>query len=159
MFSVRVRDKGPDYRGFVQLPVTQPPTMTMDESALMNQSTALCFVEPCQRNFNNSILQCHVGIFRSYISYINYVQISDFILLLQERHGDVNPTVCNHIRAALRCFSEAAPLSINTSVLDVLSIDQNIKKVILVKIILCLCSELFANLLNLTFTGNMELAD
>lgn len=62
VYSVRVRDKGPDYRGFVQLPITQPSGMTLDESALINQSTALCFVEPCQRNFNNSILQCHVNI-------------------------------------------------------------------------------------------------
>lgn len=61
VYSVRVRDKGPDYRGFVQLPITQPSGMTIDESELINQSTALCFVEPCQRNFNNSILQCHVS--------------------------------------------------------------------------------------------------
>lgn len=104
VYSVRVRDKGPDYRGFVQLPITHPSGMTLDESALINQSIALCFVEPCQRNFNNSILQCH------------------------ERNGEVSQIVCNHIKAALRCFSEAVPLSINSSVLDVLNIDPEIKE-------------------------------
>ncbi|KAK6641715.1 hypothetical protein RUM44_013430 [Polyplax serrata] len=104
VYSVRVRDKGPDYRGFVQLPIIQPSTMTIDESLLTSQSTALCFVEPCQRNFNNSILQCH------------------------ERDGEISPVICNHIRAALRCFSEAIPLSINTSVLEVLNINEEIRK-------------------------------
>ncbi|KAL0275894.1 UNVERIFIED_CONTAM: hypothetical protein PYX00_003614 [Menopon gallinae] len=104
VYSVRVRDKGPDYRGFVQLPIIQPSGINLDEGTLMSNSTALCFVEPCQRNFNNSLLQCH------------------------ERKGEVNLVVCSHIRAALRCFSEAVPLSINTSVLDVLNISQEIKE-------------------------------
>ncbi|EEB17858.1 conserved hypothetical protein [Pediculus humanus corporis] len=99
-----VRDKGPDYRGFVQLPLIQSSTLTYDESILISQSTALCFVEPCQRNFNSSILQCH------------------------ERDGKISPVLCNHIKAALRCFSEAVPLAVNTSVLEILNIADEIKK-------------------------------
>lgn len=48
---------------------------------------------------------------------------------MQERNGEVSQIVCNHIKAALRCFSEAVPLVINSSVLDVLNIDPEIKKV------------------------------
>ncbi|XP_014260214.1 uncharacterized protein C2orf42 homolog isoform X2 [Cimex lectularius] len=48
IFSVRVWDKGPDYRGFVQLP-----------QAEQNIVSALCFVDSCQRLFNMNILKCH----------------------------------------------------------------------------------------------------
>jgi len=60
-----VRDKGPDYRGFVQLPVIQTSDSTdaLDsEAALITQTSALCFVDTCQRSFDASILKCHVSI-------------------------------------------------------------------------------------------------
>ncbi|CAH1258071.1 C2orf42 [Branchiostoma lanceolatum] len=54
VFSVRLRDRGPDYRGFVQLPLTTDadgnPTQTVDGAALIAASGAgRCFVETCQR--------------------------------------------------------------------------------------------------------------
>lgn len=48
VYSVRVRDRGPEHRGFVQLPQT-------DEQ----NTFALCFVDTCQRLFDVSILKCH----------------------------------------------------------------------------------------------------
>jgi hypothetical protein len=64
VFSVRVRDKGPDYRGFVQLPVIQASDADVldSEAALITQTSALCFVDTCQRSFDASILKCHVSI-------------------------------------------------------------------------------------------------
>lgn len=47
-FQVRVRDRGPEHRGFVQLP----------EQTTFPQ-IALCFVDSCQRLFDVSILKCH----------------------------------------------------------------------------------------------------
>lgn len=55
-----MRDKGPDYRGFVQLPVLQP-SATDSVTALIIEATALCFVDTCQRTFNTNVLKCHVS--------------------------------------------------------------------------------------------------
>ena len=57
VFSVRVRDKGPDYRGFVQLPLINASN---EISSPITQTTALCFVDSCERSFNTSVLKCHV---------------------------------------------------------------------------------------------------
>lgn len=53
VYSVRVRDKGPECRGFVQLP--------LDEGSDIIQNSALCFVDHCQGNFKTRVLQCHVS--------------------------------------------------------------------------------------------------
>lgn len=60
VFSVRVRDKGPDYRGFVQLPLINA-TIVDENSALITQTAALCFVDSCERSFDASVLKCHVS--------------------------------------------------------------------------------------------------
>ena len=60
IFSVRVRDKGPDHRGFVQL-----PQLKVSSSETLNSSnctTALCFIENCEKSFRSSVLKCHVRI-------------------------------------------------------------------------------------------------
>lgn len=57
VFSVRIRDKGPDYRGFVQLPLINANDIT----TLISQNTALCFVDSCERSFDTSVLKCHVS--------------------------------------------------------------------------------------------------
>lgn len=61
VFSVRVRDKGPDYRGFVQLPFLNG-IISSDIMTFMPQTTALCFVDSCERSFDTSVLKCHVSI-------------------------------------------------------------------------------------------------
>lgn len=58
VFSVRIRDKGPDYRGFVQLPLINANDIT----TLISQTTALCFVDSCERSFDTSVLKCHVNV-------------------------------------------------------------------------------------------------
>lgn len=52
VFSVRLRDRGPDYRGFVQLPLFQDmdgnPATVVDQ-AIVYQA-ARCYVDSCSRN-------------------------------------------------------------------------------------------------------------
>ncbi|XP_069698610.1 uncharacterized protein C2orf42 [Periplaneta americana] len=109
VFSVRVRDKGPDYRGFVQLPVIQSSDTadSLDsEAALITQTSALCFVDTCQRSFDASILKCH------------------------EKTAPLTPTTCQHIQAALRCYAEATPLTLKNSVLSTLNVNNDLKQTI-----------------------------
>ena len=51
VFSVRLRDRGPDYRGFVQLPIVQDmegnPATSVDPSILAQ--AARCYVDSCVR--------------------------------------------------------------------------------------------------------------
>ncbi|WAR22522.1 CB042-like protein [Mya arenaria] len=52
VFSVRLRDRGPDYRGFVQLPLVQDldgnPAQVVDVAILA--SAARCYVDSCSRS-------------------------------------------------------------------------------------------------------------
>ncbi|CAH1258070.1 uncharacterized protein C2orf42-like [Branchiostoma lanceolatum] len=101
VFSVRLRDRGPDYRGFVQLPLTTDadgnPTQTVDGAALIAASGAgRCFVETCQR----------------------------------VRHVNVGEETCSHIKLALSCEAEATPLTLKNSVLNSLNISNEIKQAI-----------------------------
>ncbi|KAK3595314.1 hypothetical protein CHS0354_004467 [Potamilus streckersoni] len=52
VFSVRLRDRGPDYRGFVQLPLVQDldgnPAQVVDPAVLCH--AARCYVESCSRS-------------------------------------------------------------------------------------------------------------
>jgi len=53
IFSVRLRDKGPDYRGFVQLPTVEGLGLgeSLDgEAAMLVHSAAQCCVDSCVRN-------------------------------------------------------------------------------------------------------------
>ncbi|CAH1404334.1 unnamed protein product [Nezara viridula] len=105
VFSVRVRDKGPDFRGFVQLPVVQP-NLDETESAYLNSLSALCFVESCQRLFNTSLLKCHES-------------------------GMVQPTTtCQHIQSAMRCCSDAVVLHIDYKALETINTSKYIKDTI-----------------------------
>nr|CAD7401827.1 unnamed protein product [Timema cristinae] len=107
VFSVRVRDKGPDYRGFVQLPVVQMSGDHMDsEAALITHTSALCFVDTCQRSFDATILKCH------------------------EKSSSLTLTTCQHIQAALRCYAEATPLPLTYSTLTSLNISTEMKQTV-----------------------------
>ncbi|CAL4069098.1 unnamed protein product [Meganyctiphanes norvegica] len=107
IYSVRVRDKGPDYRGFVQLSFLQPLESAGDlfvgpgpesinDPSLLVQAGARCYVEACQKNCEKLMRQ---------------------------------PTSqqCPHIRAASQCFKEAQSLTLKNSVLNSLPIPQSIK--------------------------------
>ncbi|XP_045582894.1 uncharacterized protein C2orf42 isoform X1 [Procambarus clarkii] len=104
IYSARVRDKGPDYRGFVQLPLIQSMDGSGDifigaeslgDPVLLVQMGARCYVEPCQRNF--------------------------------EKLVNAHPALCSHIRAASQCFKEAQSLTLKNSVLNSLPIPQSVK--------------------------------
>lgn len=53
IYSVRLRDRGPDYRGFVQLPIVQDmegnPAEAVDMDVLAG--AARCYVEACPKNY------------------------------------------------------------------------------------------------------------
>ncbi|EFN63322.1 Uncharacterized protein C2orf42-like protein [Camponotus floridanus] len=102
VFSVRIRDKGPDYRGFVQLPLINANDIT----TLISQSTALCFVDSCERSFDTSVLKCH-----------------------EKNFSDTVPaSTCQHIQAALKCYAEAQPLTLKNSILSSLNVNNETKQ-------------------------------
>ncbi|XP_012174506.3 uncharacterized protein C2orf42 isoform X1 [Bombus affinis] len=104
VFSVRVRDKGPDYRGFVQLPLINA-TISNEMITLISQSTALCFVDSCERSFDTSVLKCH-----------------------EKNSSDTPVSACQHIQAALRCYAEAQPLTLRNSILSSLNVNNEMKQ-------------------------------
>ncbi|XP_032685892.1 uncharacterized protein C2orf42 homolog isoform X2 [Odontomachus brunneus] len=104
VFSVRVRDKGPDYRGFVQLPLISA-TISSDITTFMSQNTALCFVDSCERSFDTSVLKCH-----------------------EKNYSDMSVSTCQHIQAALKCYAEAQPLTLKNSILSSLNVNNETKQ-------------------------------
>lgn len=101
VYSVRVKDMGPDSRGFVQLPLLQTPTE--DESNIFSE-VALCFVDSCQNSFDNSILKCH------------------------EEDQNYTNIQCVHIKSALKSQSTALPLVLKKDVLHTLKISNEFKE-------------------------------
>lgn len=101
LYSVRVKDMGPDSRGFVQLPLLQSPTK--DDSNMFSE-VALCFVDSCQNSFDNSILKCH-----------------------EEDQNDFN-LLCIHIRSALKSQSTAFPLILKEDILHTIKITNEFKE-------------------------------
>ncbi|MPC29689.1 uncharacterized protein E2C01_022935 [Portunus trituberculatus] len=99
IYSVRVRDKGPDYRGFVQIPLIHSVdgsgdifigTEPLGDPMLLLQMGARCYVESCQRKSQQ-------------------------------------PSLCSHIRAASQCYKDATSLTLKNSALNSLPIPQSIK--------------------------------
>ncbi|XP_011505254.1 PREDICTED: uncharacterized protein C2orf42 homolog isoform X2 [Ceratosolen solmsi marchali] len=104
VFSVRIRDKGPDYRGFVQLPIVNLISSS-DVIASIAQNSALCFVDNCEKSFNNTVLQCH-----------------------EKEASEILTSNCQHIQAALRCYAEAQPLTLRNSILSSLNVNNETKQ-------------------------------
>lgn len=100
IYSVRVRDIGSDHRGFVQLPLRNTTT---DEDNLLTD-VALCFVDSCQRSFDNSILKCH-----------------------EEDVEYEGNSLCQHIKAALESCEAATPIHIKRDVVQKLIISEDIQ--------------------------------
>ncbi|XP_046548485.1 uncharacterized protein C2orf42-like [Haliotis rubra] len=100
VFSVRLRDRGPDYRGFVQLPLVQDldgnPATMVDPSVLA--TAARCYVDTCSRNTNQINIQ--------------------------------QDQPCAHIKAAIECTAEAQPLTLKNSVLNSLQVSNETKQAI-----------------------------
>ncbi|XP_023026203.2 uncharacterized protein C2orf42 homolog [Leptinotarsa decemlineata] len=101
LFSVRVRDMGPDYRGFVQLPIFQ---LNSEGSSNVCSEVALCFVDSCQNSFHNSILRCH------------------------EEDQNATNLICAHIKSALESQSTASPTELKDDVLHALKAGNDVKE-------------------------------
>ncbi|CAH1154040.1 unnamed protein product [Phaedon cochleariae] len=100
VFSVKVMDIGPNYRGFVQLPVFHSYP---EEDPNILSDVALCFVNSCQNLFDNSILRCH------------------------EEDQSKGKLLCNHIKSALRSRSTARLMELKNDVLHAMHISEEIK--------------------------------
>ena len=100
VYSVRLRDRGPDYRGFVQLPLVQDldgnPAEFVDGQVLAQ--AARCYVEACGRNNNVPVNNPH--------------------------------TACTHILAAINCQKDAQPLTLKNSILNSLQVSSDMKQAI-----------------------------
>lgn len=95
VYSVRVRDRGPvDHRGFVQLPFD-------DKNVSEN---ALCFVDSCQRLFDDSILKCH------------------------EMENEGTGLLCVHIDSALNSQIIATPIDLRKDTLVRLRVSKEMKQ-------------------------------
>lgn len=101
VYSVRVRDMGPNSRGFVQLPLLQSPSE--DETNKFSE-VALCFVESCQNSFDNSILKCH------------------------EEEQNASDLLCIHIRSSLKSLSTASPLELKKDIPNSFSISNDFRE-------------------------------
>lgn len=105
IYSVRVRDKSPDYRGFVRLPQLAAQTNAQDTTSFRwGSETALCFIDSCQRLFDSSILKCH------------------------ETEQCLVTPMCQHIEAAMKSENEASTLTLRNSILSSLNISNNLKQ-------------------------------
>lgn len=98
LYSVRVRDKGPDHRGFVQLPYGIPSHINL------LTDNAICFVDSCQRLFDDSILRCH-----------------------ETDLNNVTP-LCVHVESALQCDIVATQINLKESALNLIKIPCNVKQ-------------------------------
>ncbi|RUS91919.1 hypothetical protein EGW08_000321 [Elysia chlorotica] len=104
LYSVRLRNRGPDYRAFVQLPYIQDvdgnPATVYDTSVLV--AASLCFVDSCNRNGNsesNTIMKSGVD-------------------------------ACVHIQSAIDCSQQAQPLGLKNAILDNLQVNNEMKQAI-----------------------------
>ncbi|CAB0038595.1 unnamed protein product [Trichogramma brassicae] len=125
VYSVRARDRGPDHRGLVQLPDATTTTTTITETETSDAATGcigndagllqaasansaiMCFIDSCEKNYKNNVLQCH-------------------------EKDAVDPAAttscCQHVQAAYRCYAEAQPLTLRNSILSSLNVNQETKQ-------------------------------
>ncbi|RZB40910.1 C2orf42 -like, partial [Asbolus verrucosus] len=101
VYSVRVRDRGPDHRGFVQLPLL--PSHGNEEDKNVLSENALCFVDSCQRLFDDSILKCH------------------------ELEQNNTSLLCAHIDSAIKSQNMATPIEFKKEILSSLKVSEEIK--------------------------------
>ncbi|KAF7991527.1 hypothetical protein HCN44_008898 [Aphidius gifuensis] len=115
IYSVRVRDKGPDYRGFVQLPLINGTYQNNDTN-----SATLCFVDGCEYDFDMSVLQYHEN-------NSNNSNSSNSSNNNIDNNNCIAPS-CHHILAAQRCYAEAQPLTLKNSIINKFVVNNEINK-------------------------------
>ena len=103
LYSVRLRDRGPDYRGFVQLPFIQDmdgnPATVIDTNVLT--AASICYVESCNRN-----------------------TATDPNNLLKTTNS------CVHIRSAIECAQQAEAITLKNDIFNNLNISSEMKQAI-----------------------------
>ncbi|MGH0184497.1 UNVERIFIED_CONTAM: hypothetical protein FKN15_015105 [Acipenser sinensis] len=100
LYSVRQRDRGPDYRGFVELGVDEAEIRTPGGGALLTQvSSGRCYVPACCRAATTTT-------------------------------GAAPESPCLHVKLATECRLEASPLTLKSSVLGSLQASQEAKQAI-----------------------------
>ncbi|XP_054167334.1 uncharacterized protein C2orf42 homolog [Oppia nitens] len=127
IYSVRVRNRGPDYRGFVEVPIIRGLDGTSDPSLnaqFIAETTARCFVEVCRSHkvvlpitghTDSSITttdqNCHHKT-SSNTSNIRYSLIES----------------CIHIKHSVKCMTEAKVLALKNSILNQLLISDQMRQ-------------------------------
>ncbi|CAN0104597.1 unnamed protein product [Lampetra planeri] len=123
LFSVRARDRGPDLRGFVELPAPDDECGAAGEAAGFAPSAVhddlllgavvagvpRCHLPHCQKRPSDSILLQHAG------------------------GGDAGAAAmarCTHVQTAQSCQDQAVPLSLKNSVLNSLQVPSEVKQAI-----------------------------
>lgn len=106
VYSVKFKEKGPDIRGFVQLPELDPVKSTSD-IGIETQNTAFCLIDSC--------LKSSITTRDGSLSYLN---------------SQPTLTRCPHISASLNSFTEAAPLTLKNSVLNTLPLPNKTRQII-----------------------------
>ena len=120
IFSVRVRDRGPDYRGFVEVPIIQGLDGTSDPSldaSFIAETTARCFVEACG---------CH----KVALPVDQSSNISNTTDATGQR-TKITLTIiesCLHIKHAVKCTVDSTPLTLKNSALNLLPITNELRE-------------------------------
>ncbi|KAF7281276.1 hypothetical protein GWI33_004897 [Rhynchophorus ferrugineus] len=96
-----MKDIVSESRGFVQLPLLQS---THEDNSILSDA-ALCFVDSCQRSFDNSILKCH-----------------------EEITETAESEVCDHINMALKSETVATPIVVNPYVISSLKVSNEVQQ-------------------------------
>ena len=101
-----MRDRGPDFRGFVQLPLIQDldgnPAENIDPAIMLTvlSSAAKCYVDVCPRSKQQN----------------------------PPEGGSTATPVCTHIKTSVNCNEEAQPLTLKNSVLNALDVGADVKE-------------------------------
>lgn len=118
IYSVRVRDRGPDYRGFVEVPIITGLDGTSDPSlnpSFIAETTARCFVEVCGDHKMVLPIDSNQTHFTQ-----SHKNSSNITLSVIES--------CLHIKHAVKCGTDAKPLIINNSVLNMLQMSSELRE-------------------------------
>ncbi|XP_061118164.1 uncharacterized protein C2orf42 homolog [Conger conger] len=94
VFSVRQRGRGPEQRGFVELTLTDTAIATADGTVLTRVSLGRCFLPACRQGQGQG--RGHA--------------------LPRPQQRPESP--CAHVKLAMDCHAQAAPLALKSSVLD-----------------------------------------
>jgi hypothetical protein len=129
IYSVRVRDRGPDYRGFVEVPIIQGLDGTSDPSlnaSFIAETTARCFVEVC--GSHKVVLPIN-----SNDSSLNNVSNStqNEKNSLSSNASNITLTIiesCLHIKHSVKCAIDAKPLTLKNCVLNMLTISNEMRQ-------------------------------